>query len=82
MKRTVATTQIGTHEERHRVRIEDYPSARDSQESRVRLYALLRELVDVPSLLSCGYSPPQKISFYHSGTAWIIEAEAVTPTGA
>jgi hypothetical protein len=80
MNRKVAETRVGEKLVRYRTRIEDDPSS-TGWEQRQALYRLLGTLTQVPDLLNCGLSAPQKISIYHSGLSWVVEAEATVEEG-
>lgn len=78
--RSVHATQSGYTSTKYRLKIEDDPSAEDSAEAGGRLLALLRDLVDQPVLLMCGPVSPQKVRLWHSGSCWVLEAEAEVHT--
>ena len=80
MRRTVSETRVGTKQIRYKVRIEDDPSAPGHQ-SGLRLITFMETLAQSPDLLNCGYSKPQRLSLYHSGTGWIAEGEATIEEG-
>jgi hypothetical protein len=75
MNRKVAETRIGEKLVRYRTRIEDDPST-PGWEQRQALYRLLGTLIQTPDLLNCGLNAPAKLSIYHSGQSWVVEAEA------
>ncbi len=74
--RSVHATKTGDNTLRVRLRIEDVPSMGDSSIAHERQRALLQSLLDQPALMNCGSVPFQKMRMFHSGTAWVIEAEA------
>ncbi len=76
MRRTVSEARVGERLVRYRTRLEDDPSPQNSWEARQRLFTLLQTIYQTPDLINCGLSTPQKMSWYHSGTSWVIEAEA------
>lgn len=77
MKRIVSQARVGEHQIRHRTRIEDLPTPEGSEEARVRQFHFVQELAQNWSLLACGMQMFQRLSIYHSGSAWVAEAEAV-----
>jgi hypothetical protein len=74
--RSVHPTRTGDLSTKYRLKIVDDPSSPGTHEAEQRLISLLRDLADQPTLLMCGPEWPQKVSFYHNGTAWVLEAEA------
>jgi hypothetical protein len=78
--RTTHSTKVSETTVKYRLRIEDIPSAVDSQEAHGRMTTLLRAVVDQPALLMCGPAPPSSLRVYHNGFAWILEAEATVFT--
>lgn len=75
MRRTVSETRVGTNQTRYRIRIEDDPSA-VGHEAGWRLVRFLETLSQSPDMLNCGFSKPEKLTFYHSGYFWVAEGEA------
>lgn len=80
MKRTVSETQVGEHQMRYRVRLEDDPSTPGWMADR-RLIDFLNLLGSTPDLINCGYSKPQKLVLFHSGEGWVAEGEATVTEG-
>lgn len=75
VKRTVSETRVGSNLVRYKIRIEDDPS-KPGWDAGNRLMQFMATLINAPDLLNCGYSKPQKMSFYHSGDGWVAEGEA------
>jgi hypothetical protein len=76
MRRTVSEARVGDNQVRYRTRIEDDGSQQNSWEARRKLLDLLGTILQSPDLMNCGFNTPQKLSIYHSGTGWVLEAEA------
>lgn len=76
MQRSVSEATVADNMVRYRTRIVDDPSPRDSWESRNKLLNLFQTILMTPDLINCGLNPPQKMSWYHSGESWVVEAEA------
>lgn len=76
MRRTVSEAEVGDKLVRYRTRIEDDPSPQGSLEARNRLMNLFQTILYSPDLINCGLNAPQKMSIYHGGEFWVIEAEA------
>lgn len=80
MRRTISEAKVGDRQVRYRTRIEDDPSSANSWEARRRLLDLLSTVLQSPDLMNCGLNAPQKLSIYHSGQSWVLEAEATVET--
>lgn len=76
MQRSVSEVDIGDSV-RYRTRLE-YPQERGDRQA---LIALLSSLSSSPDLISCGFFPPQKLVITHTGTGWVVEAEALISKG-
>lgn len=77
MKRVTADVTVGEGKKKSRVRLTSVPCAPGTVEARVEQYRLLRNVADLPDLTHCGLEPFEKLTMYHDGQAWVIEAEAV-----
>ena len=78
MQRIVTSTDLGEGRTRHRVRIESDVCETGSGQEELVKRMLLQNFSDNPQLLTCGMVPFQSMKMYHTGTIWIIEAEAIT----
>jgi hypothetical protein len=77
MNRILTSTDLGEGRIRWRVRIESDDCEAGSDMMERMKQVLLQNFADNPSLLLCGLVPFQTLKMIHSGTNWIIEAEAV-----
>ena len=75
MRRSVSEARIGDRLIRYKIRIEDDPSA-PGFAGQWRLIKFMEALILSPDLLNCGFSKPEKLTFYHSGQFWVAEGEA------
>jgi hypothetical protein len=78
MQRFPSEARIGDAQVRYRTRLEDDPSVIGSWEARNRLLSLFQTILHSPDLINCGLNFPHRISINHNGTAWVIEAEAIS----
>lgn len=76
MKKSISKVRIGDNLYRYKVKLEDSFSEYGTPSYRARQRAFLREIIDNEGLLSCGTSDFQKMSMFHDGKSWVIEAEA------
>jgi hypothetical protein len=77
MQRIVTSTDLGEGRTRVRVRIQSDDCDIHSDLVEPFKQVLLQNFADNPALLTCGSVPFQTLKMGHSGTAWIVEAEAV-----
>jgi len=79
VNRIVAKPQkIGDEQVRHRVRLEDSVESREGTVDWIaRQQAMLGAVLATAELLHCGPGRWQKLSMYHDGERWVIEAEAI-----
>lgn len=83
MRRFVSETNIGSNRKRHKTVIHDtVETTPHSQEACIRQNLMIQALADTPDLLNCGYLRPEKITLYHDGVRWVVEAEAEVETSA
>lgn len=75
MKRTLSSVNLGS-KTRHKVRIESDQCREPPSLTRLIQNQMIEHLANVPDLLVCGPEPFQKLSMYHDGDKWVIEAEA------
>lgn len=75
MKRTLQTARIDEKTVRYRVRVEDFPSAPESQEYLDRQAMFLIFLGKDPMLLDCNGHTYQTLKMFHNGDSWVAEAE-------
>lgn len=76
MKKTVSKVRIGDTLFRYKIKIEDSFSEYGTVHYKARQKAFLRELIDNEGLLTCGVSDFQKMTMFHDGKSWVVEAEA------
>lgn len=77
MNRISSNKRISETQTRYRSRIESEPCSPNTQESRIIQYNLLRTMIDTPDLLACGPVVFETMRFFHSGTCWVVELEAI-----
>lgn len=77
MNRITSGIPIGDGETRYRTRLTGDPAPFEEVDPRTGLFTFLRSVVDMPDLVSCGLNTPQKMTIYHNGAAWVIDAEAI-----
>lgn len=75
MRRFVSETRIGDRLTRYKIRIEDDPGPTGFF-GQWRLIKFMEALTQNPDLLNCGYSKPERLTFYHNGQFWVAEGEA------
>jgi len=78
MKRIVSEAKVGEDKTRYRTRIEDDDSPAGSDDSRVRQYLFMHELIDGWPMLSCGMQMFQTFKVFHDGNRWVAELEAIS----
>lgn len=76
MQRFVTEIPIGENRVRFKTVIRDIPTAKGSEDARMRQYQFLRELGDSFSVLACGMQMFESLKIYHDGNSWVAEAEA------
>ena len=75
---TLKKINITDKVKKYKLIIEDeVESKMELQDGRIRQFAMLKTLIDNPSMMFCGPTHPYKINMYHSGQRWIIEMEAI-----
>jgi len=77
MKKTISNVKIDNDKVRSRVRIEDDECLATSPLFRMGAYRLLQTIVDKPELTFCLLSPFERLSVYHNGKSWVVDAEAI-----
>lgn len=80
MKRVVKSTNLGGGQTRYTTRLEGDDCALGTQEYKFLQWELLRQIVDQPDLVQCGFLPYEKLKVFHTGQHWVAEAEAVGQT--
>lgn len=78
MNRRTATQDLGAGRQRTRVTIISDPCEETGQQSLAVRQHLLESIAYQRELTQCGFAPFQKLRLYHSGEAWVVEAEATT----
>lgn len=77
MKKNIYKIDLGDNKIKYKVKLEDDPSRPFSAESNIRQKHFFKSLSDTPELLNCGPVPFEKAIFYHNGTCWCVELEAI-----
>ena len=77
MQRIVTSTDLGEGRMRHRVHIESDECVLGSSMEEPIKQMMLQNFADNPSLLTCGMTPFQTLKMFHTGSIWVVEAEAI-----
>lgn len=72
--------RISDTQERIRVTVTGDPCAFQDETYAVQQHRLLEHLVNAPDLVRCDYTPFERMFMHHTGSAWVVEVEAVVET--
>lgn len=83
MNRIIAKPQkIGEDRVRYRTRLEDSVEVTEgSMEWIARQRAMLEAILHSPELTYCGMSRWHRMTMFHDGNRWVVEAEAILNEG-
>jgi len=76
IQKTQKRTEVSPSLYRYRICITGFPCQLKTNDARVQLANLIRQISDEPHLLICGPALAEKIQIKHNGEGWILEAEA------
>lgn len=77
MHRTIKRINVGDSQVRVVVRLEADQCMPKSHEAFVVLVTTMQMIVGMPALLSGDMPAPDKVTFEHDGTRWVVEASAL-----
>jgi hypothetical protein len=75
--RKTTNVDIGNGKVRARTRIEGDACEQGTFEARHSQYTLLSAIGATPDLTACALVAFEKLTMYHNGTSWVVEAEAI-----
>lgn len=78
MKRTISRINLGEDQIRVIVKIEGEECPNDTLDSFRELISMMKTFTETPHLLQGESFAPSEVKWYHNGTRWVVESQAIT----